>query len=92
MLADPEIDDTVGTQRLQGADRLAVVAELAVVVVVEDVTVGALGPLDDRGAPRRMQRHPVRVVVGGGEEHGGHVEVVELGHHRAVLVETDWGR
>ena len=26
----------------------------------------------------------------GGEQHGGHVELVEVGHHRAVVVETDW--
>ncbi len=51
-----QVDDPVRAQRLQRADGLAVVAELAVVVVVEDVTAGALRPVDDGGAPRRMQR------------------------------------
>src|SRR6476661_4465342 len=59
-----QVGDPLGTQGLQRPYGLAVVAELAVVVVVEHVATGALGPVDDGGAPRRVQRHALRVVVG----------------------------
>src|SRR4029079_14338850 len=63
--------------------------ELAVVVVVEYVTVGALSPFDDGGTPRRMQWRALRVVMSRGEEDRGYVDLVEIAYHSAVFVDTD---
>jgi hypothetical protein len=61
------VHDPVGAQCLQCADGLAVIAELPVVVVVEHKAPGPLRPFDDGGAPRRVQRHALWIVVGWGE-------------------------
>src|SRR5258708_3031990 len=55
-----EVDDVVRVEALEGADGLAVVAELAVVVVLQDQSAGASGPVDGGGA----------AVVAEGDAHG----------------------
>ena len=47
----PRVHDAVGRQPLDRADRLAVVAELGVVVVLDDRPAPALGPRDEGGPP-----------------------------------------
>jgi hypothetical protein len=56
--------NAVRIQRLHRPDRLSVVAELAVVVVLDDEAAAASGPFHHRGSPRGRQHHPVRVLVG----------------------------
>ena len=51
----PAVDDTVGPQALQRADRGAVVAELGVVVVLDDQRVVRSRPLPERDAPLRRE-------------------------------------
>ena len=63
------VHDVVGRQRLHGADGLAVVAELAVVVILDHQPAAGGGPLDEVAAPPRGQGHPERELVRGGQ-HG----------------------
>ena len=64
----PGVDDVLGRERLHGAHRLAVVAELAVVVVLDHDAAGALGPGDGGGAPLRGEQHAERELVGGRQQ------------------------
>jgi hypothetical protein len=65
-----EGEDPVRGDSLQHADGLAVVAELGVVVVLDDERVVTAGPLDQRLPPRRRQYHPGGRLVGRGHHHG----------------------
>ncbi|MEV5121605.1 hypothetical protein AB0K49_02160 [Streptomyces decoyicus] len=67
----------VGVQPLEGADRLAVVTELPVVVVLQDESPGGTRPVDGGGAAVGVQRDAGGELVGGGEE--GRAYVVEAG-------------
>ena len=59
----PHVDHPVGRQPLQRAERSPVIAILGVVVVFDHQPPGA-GPLQQRRAPRRRQRHARRRLVG----------------------------
>lgn len=79
------VDDVFGREALHGADRLAVVAELAVVVVLDDHSPGVTGPLDHPGAPLRRERHPERKLVRRGQkDRAGRADLV---HHGAAAVD-----
>ena len=57
LLAEPSIDDPLGSEPLERTDRRPVVAELRVVVVLDDDRVPPLRPLEQRrgGAPARAR-------------------------------------
>ena len=83
----PRVHHQVGRERLHGADRLPVVAELAVVVVLDHDP----APLRERPAAGRRQRHAERELVGGRE----HDRVGVAGHGRlegAALVKREQRR
>ena len=67
-----QVDDAVRVEALEGADRLAVVAELAVVVVLQDQAAGAPGPVDGGGPPVGVQRDAGGELVGGGQQDRAH--------------------
>ena len=54
----------LGREALQHADRVAVVAELGVVVVLDDEAVGVARPRDQRVAPLGGEHHAGRGLVG----------------------------
>lgn len=85
------MDDALGVEVLQGADRLAVVAELAVVVVLQDPAAGAPSPVDDGRAPLGMQGHAERELVRGREEHGPRAAAggAQVGRAGAVRVDRE---
>jgi hypothetical protein len=84
------VDDVIGREALNGADRLAVVAELAVVVVLDDYAAGVAGPLDHPGPAPRLQRHPERELVGRGQQDGaGRADLV---HRGAAAVNRQHGQ
>jgi hypothetical protein len=84
------VDDVIGREALNGADRLAVVAELAVVVVLDDHAPGVTGPLDHPGPAPRRQRHAERELVGRGQQHrAGRADLV---HHGAAAVNRQHGQ
>ncbi len=58
---------------LQGAYRLAVVAELTVVVVLDDEAAAGARPLDQRSAPRGVERSADRVLVRGRDDDRAYV-------------------
>ena len=60
----------VGGEALQRADRLPVVAELGVVVVLEDHPVDLVRPLHQLVATGRAQHRPGRALVGRRQQHG----------------------
>ncbi len=64
-----EVDHAPGVEVLEGADGLAVVAELAVVVVLQDQAAGAARPVDHGGPALRAQRPAERELVGRVEQH-----------------------
>ncbi len=79
------VDHVLGVEGLQGAHGLAVIAQLAVVVVLYDQAPGGPGPGHGRGPPVRRQGGSRRVLVGRGEHDGAHpAQVVEAG---SVLVD-----
>jgi hypothetical protein len=84
------VDDVIGREALNRADRLAVVAELAVVVVLDHHAPGVTGPLDYPGPAPRRQRHPERELVGRGQQHrAGRADLV---HHGAAVVDRQHGQ
>jgi hypothetical protein len=64
------VDHVLRRGALQRSHRLAVVAELAVVVVLDDETAMAFGPGDGGPAPVGPHGHAQRVLVGRRHEHG----------------------
>jgi hypothetical protein len=81
------VGDPLRGEGLDGADWLAVVAELAVVVVFDDQPGGGVGPGDDTAAPVRRKRRAERELMCRGQEHGGGVG--ELVDHGPVAVDRD---
>jgi hypothetical protein len=81
------VEDAVVGQPLQGVHGLTVVAELAVVVVLDDEGPAALGPRQQLRAARRAQRDAERVLVGGGHRDGGLAS--ETVDHQPLLVHRD---
>ena len=51
------VDDVLRRKRLERADGLPVIPELAVVVVLDHQSAGLRGPVGDLPTPRRSQRH-----------------------------------
>ena len=64
------VDDVLGCERLHRPDGLAVVAELAVVVVLDDQAVGVDRPFDRAPAPLRRERDAKRELVRRREQDG----------------------
>ena len=81
------IDHVVPVETLDGADRLAVVAELGVVVVLDDQRAAADGPVDEGGATLGREDGAGRVLVGGGDDDAVDVETVEQVHPHPALVD-----
>ena len=67
------VQHVVGRERLERADRATVVAELAVVVVLDDEAAGAFRPAHDLEPPCGAERDADRELVRRGEEHRVHV-------------------
>ncbi|RPK52228.1 hypothetical protein EES40_02935 [Streptomyces sp. ADI93-02] len=65
----PQVDDPLRVEALERAHRLTVVAELAVVVVLQDQTARGPRPVDRRGPPVGVQRDAGGELVGGGQQH-----------------------
>ena len=76
-------------EALERADRLPVVAELGVVVVLDDQPVRAVGPGHERGPTLRRQHAAGRVLVGGGHEHRVDVRARRAGRPDPRLVDRD---
>ena len=85
----PAVDDDVGGEALQRTDRVAVVAELGVVVVLDHDPVAAACPVDQRRAPLGREHRARRVLVRGGEEDRPGVEPLERGGVGAVSVDRE---
>jgi len=64
------VDDPAWRQALDGADRLPVVSELPVVVVLDDQTCGVAGPVGEPGPARRIERRAGRVLMCRGDHDG----------------------
>ena len=75
------VDDVVGGQRLHRAERSPVVAELAVVVVLDQNSAAGAGPLHELGAV--LERDAQRELVGRGEQDGVDVLARQLRARRA---------
>ena len=75
----------VGRVRLKCSDRMAVIAKLAVVVVLDDQALAALRPPDARRSPPRGEGHSKWELVGGREDGG--VGVAELLHDGPLLID-----
>ena len=69
----PQVDDMPGRHPLEGAHGLPVVAELPVVVVLDDQPSTRACPVGERTPPLRVQGHPGRVLVRGREDDGRRV-------------------
>ena len=87
--AGAAVGDEVGREALQRSDRLAVVAELGVVVVFEDQRAAVARPGDKRRAALGRQDGAGRELVGGGDGDGVEVELGEAGGVEAVVVGGD---
>ena len=87
-----EVDDPIGREALERADRHAVVAELGVVVVLDDQGVAAARPGDELAAPARVERRAGRIRVRGRDQHGADVVSVERGGVEPALVDRDGHR
>ena len=89
-LADrPQRDHAVGRQALERADGLAVIAELRVVVVLDDVAVDRPGPGHQLLAALRAEGHPGRALVRRSEHHGSSAGGREPRDVEAVVVDRD---
>ncbi len=64
----PGVDDVLRLERLHGPDRLAVVAEFAVVVVLDEQPAGPRGPVDGPAPPLGGERAAQRELVGRGQQ------------------------
>jgi hypothetical protein len=83
----PDRRDAIRRQSLHGADRLAVVAELRVVVVLDDERVGLAGPRDQGVPAFRCQHHSGRPLVSGRRDDGPGTAGGERTDVEAVLVD-----
>jgi hypothetical protein len=84
--------DPVGREALQRPDRLAVVAELCVVVVFDDDAVAFRRPREQFVAPLGCQDDPAGPLVGGGEQDRADPGRTERAHVDAVVVDRDRDR
>ena len=84
-----DVEHALGREPLQRADRDAVVAVLGVVVVLDDQPLLALGPLDQRGAPRGAEHRAGGELVGGRHHHHGGVAGDQLGTRSPSRVDRD---
>ena len=84
------VEHVVGRERLERADRATVVAELAVVVVLDDEAAGAFRPAHDLEPASRAERDADRELVRRGEQYRIHVP--EAVDHRAARVDGDGDR
>ncbi len=83
------VHDDVAAQPLDRADRLAVVAELRVVVVLDDQRARPRRPVRE-GRPAIGRQHPARrVLVGGRDDDAVDVEALQEIDPQAVLVDGD---
>lgn len=77
----------VGVEALHGADRLSVVAEFAVVVVLDDDAIVSARPPNERCASSRLEGDAGRVLVGGGHDGDLGAETREVVDLCAVVVD-----
>jgi len=80
-------EDAVRREALEDADRFLVVAELRVVVVLDDEPVDPPGPVRQRMPPLGGQHHPGRRLVGGGHHHRPGVAGRQRVDHQAVFID-----
>ena len=86
-LADrPAVGDQLRREPLDRAHRGAVVAVLGVVVVLDDDSAGACGPVDQRGAALRREHHAERELVRRRDERGVRGERLEHVHAQPGVV------
>ena len=78
--------DRVGA--LHGPDRPAVVAELGVVVVLQDQAVDPAGPGEQGGAALGREHHPGRELVGGHDDRAHRRVGVEVADPQPVAVDA----
>jgi hypothetical protein len=81
-----------GVESLDRADRGAVVAELRVVVVLDDQAPGPRRPLHERGAARWRHHHPGRELVGGADHDRVRTEGGQPGRAQAIVVNRASGQ
>jgi hypothetical protein len=78
--------DVVRVERLERADRLPVVAQLSVVIVLDHEAGGCTCPGDRGGATLGMQHRTQRELVRGRQENRSRVAVAEQVGSRSLLV------
>ena len=83
------VDDPLGPQPLERADRLPVVPELGVVVVLDDPARSPVGPVDERGPAIGRQHATGRVLVRGRDEHRVDVRGVQPVDEDPRVVDRD---
>jgi hypothetical protein len=83
------VHHALGAEALERPDRLAVVAELGVVVVLDDGPPAALGPVDEGGPPLGRKHRAGRVLVDRGDDHRPGVRGDEPVDPETVVVDGD---
>jgi hypothetical protein len=81
--------DDVGSEELHRPDRIAVVAELGVVVVLDHETADLTSPRHELGAPGGREHVPQRELMGRRHDDGAHVGSRELVDDEPVGVDRD---
>ena len=84
-----EVDRAVRRERLHRAERLAVVAELRVVVVLDDPTARPPSPVNEPAPPLETQDGSHRVLVSRGDQDRVHISPLQHVEAHAVLVHGD---
>ncbi len=83
------VDDPVGREALDGADRLPIEPELRVVIVLDHECVASRGPRHEGGPALGRQHGAGRVLVGSGHDHGVDVGVVERVHDKPGVIDGE---
>ena len=83
------VDDTTRVETLHRTNRLAVVAELTVVVVLDDPTIAPSRPLDERDSPCRRHRHSEGILVRGRHERRTRSSAVEDVDSQSVVIDRN---
>ena len=89
-LADgAEREHPLRIQSLKGSDGLSVVAELGVVVILQDHAVDLVGPRNQLAAARRAESHPGGALVCRRDQDGTCLGRTERGHVQSLGIDRD---
>ena len=88
----PDVGDTVRREPLERSDRVAVVAVLGVVVVLDDQRPAAPGPGNQLRATDRSQNRARGVLVRGRQRHRVDLDALQLADVETVFVDRDRDR